>query len=593
MGTIAHNFIHGLIMPIREYIYHPHEGGSLVFGLAAAPVFALFGPSYFSLKITALLFACAAFALWYLLLLRFFHLRSAVIMGILLCVGPPGLIRLTLWCSAHHTQNPLFDIAIVLLFCRFQQAASGHAASLEAPRYMASYRTTLCLFGAVSGFALFFSYFSVFSIAACLITWIFIGTRQSGKKTMAILLIAFIIGFSPWLFFNLQTGFSGVRSILELMNTKPGCHSDLFNSLGNCLWLIFFDSYWFNHSISTSLSSAYAFIFSLIAISSVTFLFYRTGRAIATIIFRNSERRRRLEIQDFPRTVVAVYLIIFPLTMAICGFESRIGAVKGYFINYRYFSVCLPFVLCAITLLLSEMAVSPRHFSRIASFVMLGIICVFSIHPIFSELISTRRHEGLRLNGYSYYMLGWRVSQKEQYWGAHINDGLTLSDQIASECDRMDFLDGFTEVHWWEAIEEEEPYEKPEELRAEVVDRTSKNIKEIIDIASHVDESRRSYLFTALGRVLCLRYEIEKPLMWHRAADIVFMVPREYLSSVFYGIGQSAGSAQAIWHTGFSLPKMPVPKNCRSEFFRGFGNGIRSPYIQIAQRVPTDHCARK
>src|SRR3990167_4382043 len=56
-GTIAMEILQGLNLPLLDYQYTPHNGGTIVVGVLAAVFFKLFGNSYFSLKLVALLFS--------------------------------------------------------------------------------------------------------------------------------------------------------------------------------------------------------------------------------------------------------------------------------------------------------------------------------------------------------------------------------------------------------------------------------------------------------------------------------------------------------------------------------------------------------
>src|SRR3989304_6920035 len=54
-GTIAMEILNGLNLPLIDYQYTPHNGGTIVIGVLAAFFFKLFGNTYFSLKLVALL----------------------------------------------------------------------------------------------------------------------------------------------------------------------------------------------------------------------------------------------------------------------------------------------------------------------------------------------------------------------------------------------------------------------------------------------------------------------------------------------------------------------------------------------------------
>src|SRR3990170_8594370 len=67
-GTIAMELLSGLNMPLLDYAYNPHNGGTILVGILAAVFFKIWGNSYFSLKLVALLFATLSLIFCLLLL---------------------------------------------------------------------------------------------------------------------------------------------------------------------------------------------------------------------------------------------------------------------------------------------------------------------------------------------------------------------------------------------------------------------------------------------------------------------------------------------------------------------------------------------
>ena len=86
-GALSMEIIEGPMLPILDYPEadsEVYEGGRLLASFIAAPIFLAFGDSYFSLKLTAVVCSLANLILWFILLVRFFNRRIAVIWSLLL-----------------------------------------------------------------------------------------------------------------------------------------------------------------------------------------------------------------------------------------------------------------------------------------------------------------------------------------------------------------------------------------------------------------------------------------------------------------------------------------------------------------------------
>ena len=81
-GTIAMEMLRGLNMPLLDYAYNPHNGGTILVGILASVFFTLLGNSYFSLKLVALLFSTLSLIFCLLLLNRHFNKKAAILAGL-------------------------------------------------------------------------------------------------------------------------------------------------------------------------------------------------------------------------------------------------------------------------------------------------------------------------------------------------------------------------------------------------------------------------------------------------------------------------------------------------------------------------------
>lgn len=282
LGVIGHDMLNGLIMPLWEYPYHPYDAGTLLFGVTIVPFFWLLGPSYFALKLAALLFAACTFGLWYLFMLRFFGRRAAAIMGLVMCFAPPGFINLSLYSWGNAVQYGAFDIALLFTFCAFLAQRPGNpGAQVRAQRFH------LSLFGLVAGLSAFFYYFSFCTIAVCLLVWACERKRLMSPINLAIFCVSFLIGFSPWIAVNIGSSFDGIRAFSALVHEPSRTQGPpvrvLAHSARAFVFYAYISRYWFSHGIPRICASLYRDAFAVLAAVSLARLLWTVRRAFRAL----------------------------------------------------------------------------------------------------------------------------------------------------------------------------------------------------------------------------------------------------------------------------------------------------------------------
>ena len=85
-------------------------------GILAVPFFWLFGETYFSLKLVALLFALGTFVLWYLFLDKFFSRRIAVVTALIFIFCVPFYTMSSLITWGAHPEASFFTILSIFIF---------------------------------------------------------------------------------------------------------------------------------------------------------------------------------------------------------------------------------------------------------------------------------------------------------------------------------------------------------------------------------------------------------------------------------------------------------------------------------------------
>jgi hypothetical protein len=196
-GVIARELIEGLKAPLWAYQADSYQGGSLVVGALAAPLFQLFGPRLVVLKAVPLLFAVATLVLLFLFLDQVFGRAAAVIGAALVVLAPPGATALSLLAMGFHTESVVFSLLILLGWYGF---AFGRVRPSLA----------LGLFGLATGAAISFTYVPAVTAAGCLASWPVLRPRCRPRAIVA-LVIGFALGVAPWVLYNVTHDFDGLR----------------------------------------------------------------------------------------------------------------------------------------------------------------------------------------------------------------------------------------------------------------------------------------------------------------------------------------------------------------------------------------------
>ena len=573
MGTIAKGISDGFIMPLTEYMYHPYEGGTLLFGLSAYPFFALLGPTDIALIITALTYSLAAFSLWYFFMLRFFGKASAVFCGILSCFAPFGYIWISLWAMGTHPQNVLFDIIILfsfysLFFDPFPRREGGRSLWYA------------YVFGFVSGLGIYFCYFSTLTVIVCIITWLTVPHKPLGARTWRALLLSSVLGLIPFLYCNLILRISGAMSLLSSMGGREWASATFPGSVIFFLRLLFKDAYWFSSGAHyhCAVSVYHLFYSSLMALSLMWIIWtYRRELIQQCTFFLPSRERQDQERGAYLATPIILYIILYFFIAAAAHIERRIASEiqSELFTGYRFFSVLFPYLFAVMAIFLARLWAYRSMPMRIFSVAAAILVLIFGCMPITpGGALPSPFHKG-----YSFYLLGWRVAQKNVYWDKP-ERGLELSKKIPAMADRDDFIDGFCEVHWWDAIEADERPPRPPETQEHIDVLITSNISSLTAHVQNVDDRYKQRFYKALGRVLYLHYIYDKNGDFDKCNRLLAATDRRYLPFAIEGAGQVIGSSEPRRRNVGAIISH-IPKEYMTALKRGIDSAAARPYIQL------------
>src|SRR3989454_1007311 len=195
-GTIAQELVTGLTIPFTEYRADNYSGGSLVIGALAAGFFFLFGPTVFALKLAPLLLFTLALVFWYWTLQRYAGERVAGYFAVLFCFSAPPFTYYSITAMGFHSESIFFSALTVFLLFRMLSDEGGSPA-------------VAVLLGLTAGFGFWFAYIYGLTLLATLGFWLWYDKGMLRRPRVLWFALGFLVGFSPWILFNMQTHFAG------------------------------------------------------------------------------------------------------------------------------------------------------------------------------------------------------------------------------------------------------------------------------------------------------------------------------------------------------------------------------------------------
>src|SRR2546427_4288770 len=196
-GTMAQELVTGLKMPFTEYRTSNYMLGTLVVGALASGFFLLFGPPLLALQSAPLLLFTLALVFWDWTIRQYAGERVARYFALLFCFSPPLLTAFSVTTMGYHSESIFFSALTVFLLFRMLSDERG---SLAYP----------VLLGLTAGVGLWFTYIYGLTLLATLGFWLWYDKRVRWKLGVLWFALGFVVGFAPWILFNVQTHFAGL-----------------------------------------------------------------------------------------------------------------------------------------------------------------------------------------------------------------------------------------------------------------------------------------------------------------------------------------------------------------------------------------------
>ena len=387
-GTMAQELVTGLKMPFTEYRTSNYMLGTLVVGALASGFFLLFGPTLLALKLAPLLVFTLALVFWYWTIQQYAGERMARYFALLFCVSPPLLTAFSVTALGSHGESLLFSALTVFLLFRVLSDKTGSPA-------------LPVLLGLVAGIGLWFCYTYGLTLLTLLGFWVWHDKVRLRLPPVLWFALGFLVGFSPWIVFNLQTHFAG----LVVYDKNVWEHFGLANLWDGLAHPLELAPLAFLHTIA---SNDYWDLYRR-AVNRLYSLLYLGPMVTAGVLRLKTGRSDQTGAHPTQPTLVGfsiLYLVVFTLAVQFSDFKSAYYHLPAY--PFLFFLTAYSLARCQDAFPLVQRKIQTAF---VASVVVLGL----ATHAPLLTL--DRPGYVLSAKGYSYALLPWT------YWDTHAPTG--------------------------------------------------------------------------------------------------------------------------------------------------------------------------
>ncbi|MCX6340338.1 MAG: hypothetical protein NTX71_10565 [Candidatus Aureabacteria bacterium] len=505
-GTLAREIVRGPFLPLLQLRYIEYQSGSLIVSFIAIPLFYLFGETYFTLKLVALLFSTATLIIFYLLLKHFYSQRVATWGGIMFVFPPRIFALLNLKVEGANSQAILITFVIWYLFFSLLRYENDRSPG-EKREGMGNARAFLI--GLLSSFGVWFCPVVLIAIVCIVIISFARDKLFYFRKRFVYSFAGFWVGAIPAIIDYRATGYAGLKYLL----TQPyQGRTSPFISLITELWGRGLLDSVSSKSVLISARLINMYFYILVIFSIVLYLCFQRGRIVSFL------RAMVFPARSHPLTFEVVKGIAFPLY--IVAFSLAYGASKYHISKspsaidaYRYLVSLYPFLFIVVVLTMDEIWVRG---SRIA----VGIVTLAMILGVAEIAVSLNGKDygrGFRLKGYDYEMLGLRLYEQ---MSTAPNSALALaSDKIAEYGNRDACIGGFAFMFTKDCLKE----------------KGEGDLRSFVSRLGSVDERWRPYFYRALGQLLPFDFSTRDGInKWHAMLNAI---DEKYLTYYYEGVG--------------------------------------------------------
>jgi hypothetical protein len=429
IGTLAKVMIDGNSPAFVFGLSDNYRGGAVILGILTVPFFLLFGESLLVLRAVAMLFSLGALVIIYLFIYNFFNRKAAILASLLFILSPPNYIRGAFVSSGGYTEMNFFSLLAIFLFYKIFFAEVVNRKHLFA------------FFGVLSGFALFYDYTFLLTLSCCLLFWFSFDKKLLLKNDFYIFVLFFLIGFSPWFYYNLTHNWNAVFIMREESLWAWFTKNSFLRSLTRLKDLIVFDIpgfFRFRDLFFFSKNFISNTLCAIFAISFIGILWAQRG-SIARF-FKGLIPLRRFNITPrmiSPEVFLIIYALIFMLAYAFCGTSYLAKREVDIVFPHRFLIFLIPSIFMITSIFLVK--ITNYKYGVLVSRVLAGVLITISLISNLG-MISIQNYMLSTLpEGYNYVFFG---KQLRYVYNERIEQSLDSIKKIDRK-DRRFFYEGY------------------------------------------------------------------------------------------------------------------------------------------------------
>ncbi len=321
--NVAMDLIKGPVVPIIDYQYANYCGGSLIVSLMLAPMVSVLGPNIWTLRLLALAFHLVGLICIFCVLNRWASRRAAIFGGVLWALAAPGFVINTMVVWGTHVESNILALCTLWLFMHI------HSTENKVPLKRG-------LLGVLQGINVYIGYQAVLHL--CMLAFFDLHPKRFPKrKALVAQVTGFVIGFSPWLWYNLRNDFAGFT-----IYGKDLGDNVVSVSIWEKWWTLFTehlpDAQWFPLPFESA-GPAFNWIYIVFLIAAAAF---------GALWFSKSDRKA-----PHPAQVAGIFLLGFSFAYGVTGFGIYTNEAA---FGYRYPQIMTPWLILAAAVGLDRLA---------------------------------------------------------------------------------------------------------------------------------------------------------------------------------------------------------------------------------------------
>jgi hypothetical protein len=201
-GSISVILKDGPKLPLLEHQPGDYEGGTLLFGILAIPFMAIFGKPYLGLKLMALATATCLALFSVLWIRKIAGLAGAVVTAVLFLFAVPYIVQVTYIPWGNYAETAMLSAVTFYLL---------HTIVFDNRRSYARF----ALLGFLFGLGTWMHYGYLITVLVCLFMTYLANARIFLTPQSAVAFVSSIIGFSPWIVYNVTHHFWGLARFAD------------------------------------------------------------------------------------------------------------------------------------------------------------------------------------------------------------------------------------------------------------------------------------------------------------------------------------------------------------------------------------------